>query len=1570
MSEFEVNLKGLKNAVSKEEDVIKDLQKEIEKLDAVISSSALNKSGFGNVVASLKSISAQLKNEKTGVRELKNCLSDAITLYEKTEKNLAQGNKANKKIKQSIEKLGELLEALLKEEKYGENDNSSVMCGDPVNMSTGNFIYDHADLKVAGGIPLTFRRFYNALDTKKGVLGVHFLHNYEISLEAKKAETEEGAEKIIICMGDGQRKSFIKIAEGNYIGERAARETLTENENGYCLNLKDGGHYYFNEKGMLLRQENQNGRGISFFYDEETGLLQKAENDDGNYLNYHYDAAGKLTCVSDIEDRKVQLSYDGDYLTCVQMADGQTSTYTYTEDGNMETITNPNQTVVLKNYYEKDQRVIRQEMADGGCMTYEYDDAGHRTIMTAQNGNRTTYVQDEKYRNTDILYEDGTTEHFEYNEKNQKIKAVDRNGHTSQMAYDHHGNLTQVIYENGMKINYTYDCNNKLLCLKVNGKEKLHNTYDAKGNLIASESVDGAANKVVYDEKGRAIRLETNRENITQLSYDAYGNIEKITDALGGETTYLYDRLGRAIETIDANGNKTTYEYDIRDRLTRIKNPLGLEQTYRYTPVGKVAEFTDFDGHSIKAIYTCLNKVESYTDKEGNETRFTYDKMWNVSSKITADGAVTEYHHNKNNWLEKIVLPDEGTLTYEYDGNGNRIAETDAEGNRTTYTYDEMNRNTSVTTADGQTTSYYYDKDGNLAMVCDAMGNEYTYHYDDAGRKIRETDPLGNITTYSYYQGQKIDTITYPNGSKQHYEYDLLGRIQKITNPDGSSRMVTYDKVGNILEEADGDGNAHRYQYDALGRLIAITAPNGTQRAFTYDAVGNITKAIDENGNITHYTYSPNGNLLQVTDALGNKTKYEYDCMNRLCKVERIGTSKHRDNICGEHQNAGKNQQGLSETDQNKYEVHQVTTYEWDKAGRLRTMTDPLGFQEIYSYNKNGMLTSKTDRDGYQTSYTYDMVGNLTNILFEDSREVTYSYNALRQLKEINDWLGKTTMELDALGRPLSVTDHMGKKVQYRWNNIGARTEMIYPDGSNVHYEYDTAGRLSTLTEGGNMTSYRYHENGELAEKILPNGIRTTYQYNELGRLESLTHAGKDEKESFVFAYDANGNKIRATRQINGHLDEGRSYEYQYDAMNQLIGVVQGRKTVRSYAYDAFGNRIEKRDYTGEQPLHTTYQYNVKNQLIEEYRNDTLEAAKEFNINPFDTIKKYSYDGRGNLTKIMQDKTLQRQFEFDETNQLRASFEMQGDITKAARYTYNGLGQRVGQETYVQQMEESLQPLSKIDFAKLQPENRFSYLLDITKDYNNLLEQTDAVSGKSQQFFWDTNVISMQEDGEDNFYLQDALGSVMNLIDKQGNSLERYEFDEFGVPIAGPKSVSRQPFAFTGYQMDAVGGMYFAQARRYDANAGRFISEDKIRGTIAAPFTMNHYGYCWNRPVDFVDWNGLSPEQPEFLKKGNEAHTLLQAKFMADYGGKGGQVEYYIRSGINTNSSGTGRADIVYFNSATKTVEVYEIKPGSYALGAIYHAVGLAQLDRYVYALNNNGQIVNGWNAITGVSLQ
>ena len=119
--------------------------------------------------------------------------------------------------------------------------------------------------------------------------------------------------------------------------------------------------------------------------------------------------------------------------------------------------------------------------------------------------------------------------------------------------------------------------------------------------------------------------------------------------------------------------------------------------------------------------------------------------------------------------------------------------------------------------------------------------------------------------------------------------------------------------------------------------------------------------------------------------------------------------------------------------------------------------------------------------------------------------------------------------------------------------------------------------------------------------------------------------------------------------------------------------------------------------------------------------------------------------------------------------------------------------------------------------------------------------------------------------------------------------------------------------------------------------------------------------------MDLVDLNGMWTQRPDYLIEGNEAHRLLQAKFMSEI--SGGQVEYRITSSIASNPSGTGRADIVYFNSLTKTVEVYEIKPGSYTPGAINYATGQSQLEGYIQALNSNGQIIHGWQAVRGISL-
>ena len=625
--------------------------------------------------------------------------------------------------------------------------------------------------------------------------------------------------------------------------------------------------------------------------------------------------------------------------------------------------------------------------------------------------------------------------------------------------------------------------------------------------------------------------------------------------------------------------------------------------------------------------------------------------------------------------------------------------------------------------------------------------------------------------------------------------------------PDGSGEKYSYDAKGNMTERITMSGERYHYSYDVLDRIVSITNAVGGTQHFEYDALGHVTEAADENGNITRYEYTPNGNLSKVTDALGNETFYQYDAMGHLTQTSCTGTGG---------------------------EQTQNTAYTWDKEGHVVAVTDPLGDMEIYTYDPAGRMTSKTDRDGYETAISYGADGQVEEIRYADGRTVSLTYNAIRQLEEVKDWLGTTKIAMDEAGRVSSVTDPYGKTVGYEWGRMGERTSVLYPDGRKAAYEYNEAMQLTAMkliTNGAQEKTirYRYDDAGRLTGKQFPGGSSTSYAYGNLGRVSEILHTGADFSEHYIYGYDILGNKTSAAKERTGiQADSGR-YEYSYDEMNRLTGVMHDGQQLRSYSYDAFGNRRRKTEYTQNGKLITTYGYNTKNQLTTE--------------NSENGIRNYSYDHRGNLLSVTSGEEVLKAYGFDATNQMTASFDLVDGQRKKATYTYNGLGHRVGQKI------SSLIPEY--------PEKKIRYTIDMTRQYYNLLQKSEG--GASQTYYWDGNVVGMESNGVEKFYLQDDFGSPMHLVDIYGTSQECFAFDEFGENLSTSYNNTSQTFGFTGYQTDEVGDLYYAQARRYDASVGRFVSEDKVRGFVILPYTLNHYGYCWNNPVDFVDRDGNLP---------------------------------------------------------------------------------------------------------------
>ena len=451
----------------------------------------------------------------------------------------------------------------------------------------------------------------------------------------------------------------------------------------------------------------------------------------------------------------------------------------------------------------------------------------------------------------------------------------------------------------------------------------------------------------------------------------------------------------------------------------------------------------------------------------------------------------------------------------------------------------------------------------------------------------------------------------------------------------------------------------------------------------------------------------------------------------------------------------------------------------------------------------------------------------------------------MRQLEEVKDWLGTTRIAMDGAGRTASVTDPYGKTVGYEWGSMGERTAVLYPDGRKAAYEYNGAMQLTAMKvfsgeKQEQTVRYSYDEAGRLAGKQFPGGS-TEYRYSQAGRIGEILHKGADFTERLRYAYDVMGNKVTAEKDRPGSPEDSGIFSYGYDELNRLTGVAQNGKILRSYSYDAFGNRSSKTEYQTAGELTTKYHYNTKNQLVQE---KTANATKD-----------YAYDHRGNLLSVTSGGEVLRAYGFDAANQMESAMEMEDRRMKKAACQYNGLGHRMGQ--------------SITAAGGTVPDRIIRYTLDLTRQYHNLLQKTTSMGSigsrtedRRETYFWDGNVTGMEEEGRDHFYFQDDLGSPVRLADGTGRSEEVYGFDEFGNDIRTGKDIfkdSMQSFGFTGYQMDGAGGLYFAQARRYDAGAGRFISEDLIKGHTAVPYTMNHYSYCFNRPMDLVDLNGMWP---------------------------------------------------------------------------------------------------------------
>ena len=113
------------------------------------------------------------------------------------------------------------------------------------------------------------------------------------------------------------------------------------------------------------------------------------------------------------------------------------------------------------------------------------------------------------------------------------------------------------------------------------------------------------------------------------------------------------------------------------------------------------------------------------------------------------------------------------------------------------------------------------------------------------------------------------------------------------------------------------------------------------------------------------------------------------------------------------------------------------------------------------------------------------------------------------------------------------------------------------------------------------------------------------------------------------------------------------------------------------------------------------------------------------------------------------------------------------------------------------------------------------------------------------------------------YYVTDVRGSVVAIVDENGNITHKYQYDEFG-KVTQKEETDYNPFQYVGKYgvMYLNDHQYYMRARHYDPTIGRFLSEDPIWST-------NLYPYADNNPVMGIDPAGLATIRYRRLKDDN-----------------------------------------------------------------------------------------------------
>ncbi len=847
----------------------------------------------------------------------------------------------------------------------------------------------------------------------------------------------------------------------------------------------------------------------------------------------------------------------------------------------------------------------------------------------------------------------------------------------------------------------------------------------------------------------------------------------------------------------------------------------------------------------------------------------------------TTGAVLFAYAYNENRQLVSITNRDGRVTQIERDGAGRATAMVTPDGVRTAFVLDAAGNLSGVMDGAGHQLQLGYAEGGLLSSTTDPNGTSQSYAYDALGNLLASGDPtqpflsvgrsdLGGVPQVTGSSGLgltlSVQDLQLPTGEFQKV-VTLPNRLTVTTTTDPTGRSVTHSPGGTTVVLSRKPDPRFGMESPLIQEIVTtpggLTRDTRVGRSITLSDSLNPLSLVSQtdsliiNGRVRTSSFAKATGRATVTQPSGRQVVMQLDANERITSVLRAGLAT----INKSYDAQGRLIRLAQGSDS--------TSYRFNAAGLLTSMTDGLGRSQEWDYDAAGRLTRRVLQGGRTIDLAYDANGNLTAVTPPGRPAHRFTYTGTNLLEsytppDVGGGVADERYAYNGDGQLLRIDRTDGSSVSFSYDAVGRKSQVTFPDAA-VAYQYDlTTGRLAQVTSAGETVSYGY--DGDLRTSVMLGGAvsgslsmtynndfrvisdavdgqpATQYTYDQDGLLVTAGQLiiGRAPRSGIITGTTLGNVTTAVTVDSLGHVAELRaavggtslwtvdytrdaigrvtglseaigsdspSNGFTYDDAGRVLGVTRDGVQIASYEYDLNGNRVRETTPAGV----ITGQYDAQDRLVA-YGDASYQYSANGDLQARvvgGLTTAYHYDALGNLRSV----TLSDGTRID--------------------YVLDGEGRRVGK---------------KVNGALVRG---FLYAGAIAP-----LAELDGNNAVVSVFVYGTrpNVPDyLIKTGRTYRIIVDPLGSVRFVVDVQtGEIVQRLDYDAFGL-VTLNTNPDFQPFGFGGGLCDAQTGLTHFGARDYDAATGRWTTKDPILLEGGDP---NLYSFAQQDPLNRQDPQG------------------------------------------------------------------------------------------------------------------